>query len=154
MIWLLWACQADTSLDTHAPLEEQARLELATIQGTLNRTVPCEDDCVGMLMIVLFREADVRVEQYPYRGWSQFVMDFSGDDTIVEFELANIFPQEEPYYVGAILDEDFSFFESVESIDTPGDLVSGDMVSWEPVLLGSGEVLELSISLEGVIPES
>ena len=148
---LLLACAAplDTSADGST---EHQLLKLASVVGSVTVTAPLPEDTTGTLVVFLTTQPSSSAGT-PHRAQVETFVDAAEHDATWEYSLTNIFPQEQPYYVGALLDLDEST-RYTATIDT----TSGDLSTFPPgegllpVNLGSGEVLELHLELSELIP--
>lgn len=135
-----------------AVLEEtgDGLLRLASITGTIELGVTPSDDGRGTMLVILSIVSN-DPEIIPHRVFVEPVIDFGLDGTTATFELTNIFPQEQPYHLGAFLDEDFSMPYQDDLSATSGDITSwGKSGVFDEIVLGSGEQKTMTLILDTV----
>jgi hypothetical protein len=93
-----------------------------------------QGDGIGTLMVGLFFSPVGDPLPVPLWGWSREEVDVTGDDFSMRYQLTNIFPQDQPYYVAAIFDDD------------------GDMVIGPDLYPSQGDLLSVAISAGGIPP--
>ncbi len=145
---LLLACN-EPSLE----LEEtgDGLLRIASITGTVELGVTPSDDGVGALLVILSILSNEN-EIIPHRIFVEPYVDYTGNSASAAFELTNIFPQDQPYFLGAFLDEDFSMAGSSQLSANSGDLISwGGSGLFDEIVLGSGEEKIVTIILDKVV---
>jgi hypothetical protein len=126
-------------------------LRLASITGTVELGTTPTDDGRGSMLVILSIVSN-ETEIIPHRVFVEPFVNVGVGDFAMPFELTNIFPQDQPYFIGAFFDEDYSM-ASQSYIGAN----SGDLASWaegelfQQVVLGSGEELELVIELITVV---
>lgn len=127
-------------------------LTLATIRGSVTRSVDVQEDGVGNLFVGLFQDASGDPLPVPLWGWSRLDVDLSAPGATIDYELSNVFPQEQPYYVAAIFDDDQDLVVGPDLLPSEGDLLSGDVAGAPipPVYVRSGGEVTLDLVLDTV----
>jgi hypothetical protein len=140
---LLLACNPTT------PKEDtgDGLIRLASITGNVELAVPPSGDGLGTMVVILSNNSN-SVDIMPHRIFVESLVIIETADFAMPFQLTNIFPQDEPYYIGAFFDEDFSMADQGSYQPNSGDLSSwmdGDL--FDEIVLGSGEDRSLVITL-------
>ena len=99
---LLAACNPPQPTDS----AEDPLPGLATVEGVITRSAAVQGDGVGTLLVGLFFDPIGDPLPVPLWGWSRNDVDVNADDFSIPYQLTNIFPQDQPYYIAAIFDED------------------------------------------------
>ena|GEM_PF-5578964 len=123
-------------------------LRLASIKGNIELGTPYTEDGRGSMLIFVTIISN-KDGVMPHRVLVDSTVDVTPDDYSMQFEITNLFPQDEPYYIGAFFDEDFSMVNQLEIFPT-----SGDLASWpngglfEEIVVGSGEEKHVLLTLD------
>ena len=97
---------------------------LATVEGVITRSADVQGDGVGTLLVGLFFDPIGDPLPVPLWGWSRNDVDVNADDFSIPYQLTNVFPQDEPYYIAAIFDEDTDIVLGPDLYPSQGDLMS------------------------------
>lgn len=143
---LLACASEDALLDTF----EVEPLEMGTIVGSVTLGVDLVAQQTDAMVIVAAVEENPDF-LLPHRIYQ---VDRASEvlvDQPINFRLDNLFPQDEPYYVIAILDRDSSIRATGEFVLTQGDLsTSPELVGLAEAVVGSDETVSLDLSLDFV----
>lgn len=147
LVPLLLACSEST-------VEEEpvhGLLRLASITGTVQLGTTPTGDGMGPMLVILSIASNEH-EIMPHRIFVEPLVDIGAEGAAVPFQLTNIFPQDEPYHLGAFVDDDGGMAQGSQLTTTPGDLASwGKGEYFEEIVLGSGEEREMVILLDHVV---
>ena len=145
---LLAACTTPQTTDSaDAPLPG-----LATVEGVITRSTAVQGDGIGTLLVGLFFDPIGDPLPVPLWGWSRNDVDVNSDDFSIPYQLTNIFPQDQPYYIAAIFDEDTDIVLGPDLYPSRGDLMS---VAFEaggipPVVIDTDGTHQLDLDLGAV----
>ena len=117
---LLAACNPPQPTDS----AEDPLPGLATVEGVITRSAAVQGDGVGTLLVGLFFDPIGDPLPVPLWGWSRNDVDVNADDFSIPYQLTNIFPQDQPYYIAAIFDEDTDIVLGPDLYPSRGDLMS------------------------------
>jgi hypothetical protein len=145
----LAACAPEPTADSAA---EAPLPTLASIEGVITRSAPVQGDGIGTLLVGLFQDPSGDPLPVPLWGWSRHDVDVNADDLAVPYVISNVYPQDQPYYVAAIFDEDGDLVIGPNLYPTQGDLLSVAIEDGAipPVVVDAGGTHALDLDLGDV----
>jgi hypothetical protein len=156
---LLLACPPSNPDTVPDPIVDTGheRLRLGRISGhiTMDPSLAAivEDYPTQFMTVLAFIGVEANETEFlPYR--IHVTAHISGDlaDLSVPYVLDNLFPQEKPYVVAALLDCDMSVNQTGKLAPTSGDLMSApSLLEQEEVVVGSGAELELNLAFKYLV---
>lgn len=141
-----------TSGEARDSAAEPALPTLATIEGVITRTAPVQGDGVGTLLVGLFQDPAGDPLPVPFWGWTRNEIDANDNDIAIAYTIPNVHPQDSPYCVAAIFDEDEDMALGPDLYPSQGDLLSIAIEDGgiPPVVIDTGGTQPLDLELAQV----